>query len=331
MTQTTDPDSLLSATHETTAVDFKATLDVDNKGQWLEVLKDLVALANSGGGLVLIGLDDAGLPTGFDATRVLEYDISRIGDKLRKYTGVHFGGIALRSVPRDQAQLAGIQVSASAVPLVFTADGQYQNEHNQEKFAFRQGSVYFRHGAKSEPGTSEDLRLFLEREIDRVKTSWLGSIRQVVEAPIGSTVTILAPAAGAIARPNSVRLVAIDSAEPCKILNPDDTHPFRQTDVMSEVNKRLAGKFSINQSTVQDVRKAHQSDSRSMFYWKGNHSASQFSQAFVDWIVESYENDPQFFQKAHVAHRSIVIARNDARRKRIPTRSTSPEPSHFAQ
>jgi hypothetical protein len=311
----------IDAMKETAAVDFKAGLDVDNKGQWLEILKDLAAIANTGGGLILIGLDDAGTPTGYDVARILDYDVSRIGDKLRKYTGVNFGGVALLSVARGRFQLAGIQVSPSAVPLVFTADGQYLNEHNQERFAFRQGTVYFRHGAKSEPGTSDDLRAFLERELERVKTSWLGGIRQVVEAPVGSTITVAAPTAEAVPHATVVRLVANESAEPCKLVNPDDTHPYRQCDLVDRINVRLTGKCSINRSNIQDVRKAHQTDSKPQFYWKGIHTGSQFSEAFIDWIVGSYENDPCFFQKAHAAHRSMVIAQNDERRQRISARS----------
>ena len=46
----------------------------------------------------------------------------------------------------------------------------------KQKTAFSAGTVYFRHGAKSEPGTSEDLRASLERELDRIRSSWLDGI-----------------------------------------------------------------------------------------------------------------------------------------------------------
>lgn len=325
MTENTNKDPLLvqavNATSENASVDFKASLDVDNKGQWLEVLKDIVAMANSGGGVILFGLDDTGNPTATDVGPILKYDTSRIGDKICKYTKVHFGGLRLLSANRGRFQLACISVTASAVPLVFAADGQYLNEHDQERFAFRQGTVYFRHGAKSEPGTSDDLRSFLDREVERVKTSWLGGIRQIVEAPVGSTITVAAPASGAVANVTAVRLVANDCAEPCKLLNPDETHPYRQCDLVTRINERLAGKCSINRSNIQDVRKAHHIESKPVFYWKGKHSASQFSQAFVDWIVESFENDSRFFEKAHAAHRSVLIAQNDERRQRISARN----------
>jgi len=278
-------------------------------------------MANSGGGVILFGLDDMGTPTGVDVGPILKYDTSRIGDKICKYTKVNFGGLRLFSANRGRFGLACIGVSASAVPLVFTADGQYLNEHNQERFAFRQGTVYFRHGAKSEPGTSDDLRLFLEREVERVKTSWLGGIRQIVEAPVGSTITVAVPAGGSVAHATAIRLVANDSAEPCKLINPDETHPYRQCDLVARINERLAGKCSINRSNIQDVRKAHHVETKPVFYWKGNHSASQFSQAFIDWIIESFENDSRFFEKAHIAHRSVLIAQNDERRQRISARN----------
>jgi hypothetical protein len=227
----------LEAVGETPDVDFKSSLDVDNKGQWLEVLKDLAAMANSGGGVILFGLDDSGNPTGSNVSPILNYDTARIGDKLCKYTKVHFGGFTLFPVQRGRIQIAGIRVSASTVPLVFTADGQYLNEYGQERFAFRQGTVYFRHGSKSEPGTSDDLRAFVEREVERVKASWLHGIRQVVEAPPGAVVSVGLPIqAATLAR---VRLVADANAPGVVLIDPNTTHPHRLREVVSEVNQRL--------------------------------------------------------------------------------------------
>jgi hypothetical protein len=111
--ETNDPllRAALEATCETAAVDFKAGLDVDSKGEWLEVLKDLVAMANSGGGVILFGLSDSSNPTGSAVEPILDYDASRIGDKLRKYTGVHFGNFTLFPSQRGAAPVAAIRVS----------------------------------------------------------------------------------------------------------------------------------------------------------------------------------------------------------------------------
>jgi len=55
---------------------------------------------------------------------------------------------------RDSAvRSPSFQVSASRIPIVFTAHGRYGVAGGGQKSAFCQGAVYFRHGAKSEPGT----------------------------------------------------------------------------------------------------------------------------------------------------------------------------------
>ena len=80
-----------------------------------------------------------------------------------------------------------------STPIVFNKVGNYQGQNGKPKTAFSLGSVYFRHGAKSEPCTSDDLRDFLRREIEAVKQSWLGGIRKVVEAPDHSQILVIPP------------------------------------------------------------------------------------------------------------------------------------------
>lgn len=80
--------------------------------------------------------------------------------------------------------------------------------------------------------------------------------------------------------------------------NPDTTHPYRQKDVVSAVNARLGGKCFINSYDVQCMRKVHKIDAKTEFYYKSKFASPQFSGAFVDWIVEEYEKNPQFFEVA---------------------------------
>ncbi len=260
MTASETNDSLLraalQATCETAAVDFKSGLDVDSKGDWLEVLKDLVAMANSG---------------------------------------------------------------ASAVPLVFTADGQYVNALGQERFAFRQGTVYFRHGAKSEPGTSDDLRAFLERELERVKTSWLSGIRQVVEAPSGAVVTVglptQTPQGGAIGR---VRLVADADAPGVALMDPNNTHPHRRSEVVSEVNQRLGEGFHVSPHDILGIRRLYKTDSNRSHYYKPKTGSGQYSEAFVQWIVAQSKAAPAFLSGLRERHHQWTLQENARRQKAAP-------------
>jgi hypothetical protein len=306
----------LEARAESTSLDFKGAFDPGSKGEWLEVLKDIAAFANSGGGVLLFGVDNDGKPTGMDCQPILDFDIARIGDKLRKYTGANVSELVLFGCERDGQRIGGLYVGPVDVPLVFITDGRYENAAGDERFAFRTGTTYFRHGAKSEPGTSDDLRQFLDRRIEVMRTSWLSGIRQVVEAPAGTEFRVVA--SGAIEQSNDerkVRVVAGGEAMPCVTLDPDKTHPYRQGDVVRIVNSRLAGGARINTHDVLSVRRTHDTDERPEFFYHGKFSSAQYSEAFLDWLVQSFEEDNQFFDKARAEYHNLTVRRNGLNRR----------------
>ncbi len=309
----------LVARTESTAVDFKGSFDPANKGEWTEVIKDLAALANSGGGVLLFGVDNEGNPTGFCCQAILDFDTARIGDKLRKYTGTNVSDISLFACERDGCGIAGLSIGSAEVPLVFIVDGQYRNAAGEERFAFRSGTIYFRHGAKSEPGTSDDLRQFLDRRIAALRESWLIGIRQVVEAPEGAEFRVIAAgSAGEELEEKRVRVVAgsDSTATPCLTLDPDKTHPYRQADVVRIVNSKLAGGARINPHDILSVRRTHDTDERAEFFYHGKFSSAQYSEAFLDWLVNNFEEDRTFFEMARAEYHSQVVAMN-ARNRRL--------------
>jgi Putative DNA-binding domain len=208
----------LATDQELDQVDFKESLDVNSKGEWCEVIKDIVAMANSGGGVLLIGVDDNACHSGFDVTSVMAFDPAKITDKLFSYTGRHFGNFLITKAEKEGRPIVALQIGAVSIPLVFTSSGNYQGHDGKTKTAFNTGVVYFRHGAKSEPGTSEDLTQFLKREIDNVKQSWLSGIRKVVEAPEGSQVVIF-PAGTTTTDENDARGVRIADDPNAPVVN----------------------------------------------------------------------------------------------------------------
>jgi len=309
-------DAALEARSESTRVDFKGTFDPTNKGEWLEVMKDIVALANTGGGVLLFGVDNDGKPTGLNCQPILDFDVARIGDKLHKYTGTHVSELVLFGCDCDGQRIGGLYVGSVDVPLVFITDGRYATADGAERFAFRTGTTYFRHSAKSEPGTSDDLRHFLDRRIEVMRTSWVSGIRQVVEAPAGTEFRVVA--SGAIEESNDerkVRLITEGEAVPCVTLDPDETHPYRQSDVVRIVSSRLAGGAQINTHDILSVRRTHSTDERPEFFYHGKFSSAQYSDAFIDWLVQSFEEDNQFFDKARAEYHSVVVSLNARNRR----------------
>jgi len=181
----------LTDAQESAILDFKERLEVNSKSEWLEVLKDMVAMGNSGGGVLVIGVSDDGQSSGFDVTAILNYDPAKITDKFSSYTGKHFAEFRITKAKRQEQIVAVIEIHGiRGSPLIFTKGGNYDGPDGKPKTAFVPGYVYFRHGAKSEPGTSDDIQNFIQTEIDAIKDSWLTNIRKIMEAPQESQVTI---------------------------------------------------------------------------------------------------------------------------------------------
>lgn len=86
------------------------------------------------------------------------------------------------------------------VQLATVTTGNYQDPQNpsKQKSALSRGGSTLRHGAKSEPGTTEDLERVIKREIEVVREVWSGNVRQALEAPPGSRVVVLAPGQAAL-------------------------------------------------------------------------------------------------------------------------------------
>jgi predicted HTH transcriptional regulator len=61
----------LEATRETSRVDFKREFDPSSTAEFLQLIKDLVAMANSGGGCLIVGIDDDGTPSGANLSGLL--------------------------------------------------------------------------------------------------------------------------------------------------------------------------------------------------------------------------------------------------------------------
>ncbi len=233
-------DTVVSARRESRSIDFKERFDPRMDLEWVELIKDIVAMANSGGGAIAIGVRDDGSPSGADVSAVIQVDLAVLGDKIFKYTHDHFTSIAIREAIREGAPIAVIQVGRAESPIVFAKPGTYAVGPNSQKTAFGLGTVYVRHGAKSEPATGTDLGIAIERRVDQIRRNWLRDIRRLITAPPGSEVAVVTQlASDAQGRAVRFRFTDDPTATVLGRLEPDQTHPHRQKELIAEVNKRL--------------------------------------------------------------------------------------------
>jgi len=301
---------------ESEKVDFKDRFDVSSKADWCEIIKDIVAMANSGGGILLVGVTNDGKPSGHDVSGLLEYDPADITNKLFSFTGNHFSNFTIVSALKEDETIAALVVGQTSIPLVFVKTGDYLDKNGKQKQAFGNGTVYFRHGAKSEPCTSDDLQQFLTREIDVLRSAWLSNIRKVVEAPEGAQIVVLQgnQTIGAENEIQSIRLVDDPDAPVYQMLDPNKTHPYRAKEVVELVNKQLGDRAKINSYNLLAVRHVHKTDNIRRFYYLPHHGTSSYSQAFVDWVIEQFEKDGTFFEAARDEYHKIVLEQNAKRR-----------------
>jgi hypothetical protein len=292
---------LQSAKRESKRLDFKERFDTNSVGDWCEIIKDIVAMANSGGGCILVGPRNDGSPSGWDVAPVLALDPALVTDKIAKYTGVQFSDFEFEAVERDGERTAAIFVRAASVPMIFVTEGVYKDGTGKEKMAFRRGTVYFRHGAKSEVGCPADLKECIEREVERLRRFWLSNIRKIVHAPTGHQVSILPPEVRQSSSPSAqpIRITSDDPNAPVyQMMTPDDIYFLRRTDVVSQGNMRIGEARRVNGFDIDCIRKVYLvDDTKADFIYKSKFGSPRYSDAFVDWLVKEYERDSAFFDE----------------------------------
>jgi len=261
-------------------------------GEYVQLVRDITAMANSGGGVVAL-------------EGVAEVDEELIHEELARYAEPEFESFTVESITRNGRPATAIVVEgAPGGPLVFTRQGRYRTPDGGDHVAFVRGGLYFRHGAKSEPATGADVRDFITRQLDATRARWLSNIRQVMHAPDGAEVAVVETAErDEEGRPTLIRLTTDPHAPLYGQVDPDHSHPYRQKEVIREVNARLAD-HTTNAFEVLSVRRVHRitEETRPEFVHVPKFGSPQYSDAFVDWLVAEHNRDPEFFPRAKAAY-----------------------------
>jgi hypothetical protein len=224
---------------ESKYVDFKEEFDLASKRDWCEIIKDIVAMANSGGGIIIFGVKDNGQEAGRNLREILNYDSADITNKINKYTGSHFADFDILEIKRGGSVVVAMVIGAAYPPLVFIKPGAYSIGGSEQSAAFAQGTLYVRHGAKSEPATSADLESILEREILKRKSNWLGNIRQIMKAPANQVLKIV-PHDAQTTENESAQAVRLTDDEKAPSMRIDDESLFKR--VFKNDTKEVADK-----------------------------------------------------------------------------------------
>jgi hypothetical protein len=295
----------LTATRESRRIEFEPEFSRETPGAWCELIKHIVAIANSGGGVIVVGLDDVGAPTGWDPTDLLAVDPADVVSSIATYVGERFDEVNIVAATKDGRALATVVIGArTGSPFVFEKPGTYLDGTGDQKTAFARGTVYVRHGAKSEPASTRDLARFANTEAARIRRELVRNVRKVSSAPKGSEIIIATPKTGPESTVERFRVVDDPSAPAVARTDFDVTHPFRQTELVQTINDRAGAKIA-GPYEIQCVRKVYDIDSRPEFFHRPKFGSPQYSDALVSWLITEYQRDPQFFENAKDAIRAL--------------------------
>lgn len=304
-----------SANQESAILDFKAQFDP--KHEWPELVKDIVAMANSGGGKILVGVNDDGTPSGADVTKLLGADLADIVNKIRAVTDVNFADFTIDSALDAELPIAEITIGSSTTPLVFSKPGNYADVNGKPQCAFRSGTLYVRHGPKSEPATSDDIRSLIERHLERQRAELMSNLRQVIEAPPDATIRVVVPKDAADVTHiggQAVRLVEDSDAKDAVVVDVNASHPYVLKAVIGAVKEHFGDKVPFNSADNLAVRRAWNIDAQKRYTFRPKVGSTQYSEAYVKWLIGQIEATPDFLTAARKKHHDLVVAQNIRRR-----------------
>lgn len=250
----------------------------------VELARDISAMANSGGGVVVV-------------RGAVEEEF--LHEELERHVEPEFDGFETHDVVRGGTPATAIVVDAVVgSPLVCVDDGE----------------LYVRRGGRSRRAAGDDVRDFILRQLNATRRQWIANIRQVMHAPDRAEVAIVETAErDEEGRPTLIRLTTDPHAPLYGQVDPDQSHPYRQKEVIAETNERLDGHRSVNAFDVLSVRRVYEitEESRPEFVHVPKFGSPQYSDAFVDWLVEQDARDPAFFAAAKARYLAARRQRRD--------------------
>jgi len=296
-----------TAQKETEDIEFKEKFDINSHQDWCEIIKDIIAIANSGEGCIIFGIKDDATPSGFNITHLLKTDPSKITDQIVKYTGLQFSAFDIQKIKIKGRDVVALIIGRSPFPIVFINPGTYDIGKGKQKMAFAKGTVYFRHGAKSEPGNSQDLQKFIEREIKQERNILFRNIRKVAKAPTDYMVKVLPPKVVESKSKNAkpIRIVSNPNAPAYRKIAPDKSHPYRLKELVNTLNEKLKGEIEVKSYDIQCVRKIYKIDNKPKYYYKSKFASPQYSDDFVQWIIRQFKKNNSFFNEAKIKCKKV--------------------------
>lgn len=207
---------------ETGEVECKVAFDGSNRDK-AHLAKEVVALANTGGGLIIYGVDRHGHAVGLPADSVTLLDPARVGDYVGRYIGNQRVVLSVSTHAEGETVLVQIAVSGhDRPPVVMERPGTFGDGSRQETL-FEAGAVFVRRDTKACPAQRADFERWLIDAEERGERNAYGLMRQVADRPRGTVIEFALPDTPSNRLDGAAERYM---ADPSKLLDADDLLSF---------------------------------------------------------------------------------------------------------
>ena len=173
--------------------DYKMSFNYNDAGARLDLVKNLVAMANAGGGKIIFGRDETAT-LGLDEETRKALDSARIDDLVRKFVAPTSIEISHQHEQLENGRyLVTLTVVGTRYPLVMAQDGNVPGAKSRKPPLFRKGDIWIRHSSKTERVCYEDLRLWIERAEQNERERILSRITHLVNLPEDAELQVVSP------------------------------------------------------------------------------------------------------------------------------------------
>lgn len=167
----------------------------------LRLVKDLVALANTGGGEITFGRNEIVSP-GVDEATAKALDSAALANLVESF--IKPASIDLRhetSVLENGKYFCVVRISPAEYPIVIARSGNYADTDGKQRSEFEPGDIWTRHSSKTEKVSYEDVRRWIEaaKQIEREKL--LSRITTLVNLPEDAEIQVVAASPAPIDSP----------------------------------------------------------------------------------------------------------------------------------
>jgi hypothetical protein len=164
--------------------EFKQHLDLDRPDSMLKFVKEIVALANAGGGTIIVGVLDDGTAAHKPPAPI---DPASLADKVDSFISPDH--LEVRVVPVEFS-FSVVVPPVRQPPLVMSKDGTF-GSGKQQKSIFRRGDVYVRSGTKAQPATRQNYVDWAEELREQTRNQLLERLKFVASLPEGATLAAI--------------------------------------------------------------------------------------------------------------------------------------------